>query len=272
MNLSSEFINLCHELIEPVIDIAHEAGVIIMDFYCTDLSISKKHDFTPVTEADLQAHRLICKRLESLTPNIPVLSEESSTITYATRQNWHRYWLVDPLDGTKEFINQNDGFTVNIALIENHLPILGVVQEPVSKTCYYAIWQQPAYKKMLSTPAIQIATRKTSLDKICIATSRYHNQAQAFINQFKNPEIVQLSSSKKICLIAEGKVDVYLRNGPTSEWDTAAAHCVLSRAGGSIMDSGLNSLQYNKKESLLNPSFLAVGDPDFDWTPYLTQL
>jgi 3'(2'), 5'-bisphosphate nucleotidase len=210
--------------------------------------------------------------LTQLTPHIPILSEESAKIPYSTRQNWQRYWLVDPLDGTKEFVKRNGEFTVNIALIENHQAILGVVYVPVSQICFFASKGHGAYKQSSEEEPERIKTKLTSPDSFTVAGSRSHGseQQQKFFAALGNEvEIIAIGSSLKLCLVAEGKVDIYPRFGPTSEWDTAAAHAIVVEAGGIVTDTQLLPLEYNNKESLLNPHFLIIGDTSFDWQVYL---
>jgi len=223
----------------------------------------------------MASHEIILTGLAELTPDIPVLSEESASIPYETRQSWDRYWLVDPLDGTREFVKRNGEFTVNIALIENHQPVLGVVHVPVSRLCYFCGQGKGAYKQETGKTANRIKTKTTSADNFIVAGSRSHGnerQHKFFAGLGEDVEVIAIGSSLKLCLVAEGKVDIYPRFGPTSEWDTAAAQAIVTAAGGIVTDTELKSLEYNSKESILNPHFLAVADPSFDWLPYLQDL
>ena len=250
--------------------IAEQAGEAILQIYNTEFAVERKQDKSPVTEADLAAHRVICKALDQLEYEYPVLSEESATIDYSTRKQWPTYWLVDPLDGTREFIKRNGEFTVNIALIHHHQPVLGVVYVPVTEVAYLGIDQQGAYK-FQEGQQDKITTRRLNLDNIAVAGSRSHgNQRQQdFIQRLGQAEILAVGSSLKFCLVAEGRVDIYPRFGPTSEWDTAAAQCVVEQAGGRVVTHQMESLSYNKKDSLLNPEFFAIGDDTHDWPQYL---
>ena len=219
----------------------------------------------------MAAHDTIVDGLGRLTPELPVLSEESAEIPFAERRQWQRYWLVDPLDGTREFIKRNDEFTVNIALVDGHESVLGVIYTPVSGLTYYAARGHGAYRRVGNNAATRIHTRKTRDAHITIAGSRSHrgDSLNAFLERIGDYDIISLGSSLKSGLVAEGKADIYPRLGPTSEWDTAAAHCIVDEAGGRITRTDLTPLRYNTKESLLNPEFLAVGDPDYDWRRFL---
>lgn len=264
------------QYIEQVIVIAKAAGDAIIQVYSTDFNVQQKDDSSPLTQADLAAHQVIVLALSKLTPDIPVLSEESDSISYETRSQWRQYWLIDPLDGTREFVKRNGEFTVNIALIVNQLPVLGVVYAPVTALLYYASAEQGAYKQLGTSPTQKIHTRVLNLKQSTVAGSRSHTneKMQQFLHHLQEaagvePELISMGSSLKICLVAEGRADVYPRLGLTSEWDTAAAHCILQEAGGDIVDMANQSLRYNTKDSLLNPSFFAKGDTEYDWAIYL---
>ncbi|WP_349701075.1 3'(2'),5'-bisphosphate nucleotidase CysQ [Beggiatoa leptomitoformis] len=260
-------------LLEAVNTIAKTAGEHIMTVYeKTDFNVVQKADKSPLTEADMAAHNVIVKGLQQLTPDIPVLSEESARIPFQEREKWQTYWLVDPLDGTREFIKRNGEFTVNIALIHKHHPMLGVVYVPVTKVLYYAIHQLGAYKQQDGQPPQRIFARRRA-DRLTVAGSRSHGDEhfQRFVKMLGEVDVLSIGSSLKSCLIAEGKVDVYPRFGPTSEWDTAAAQCIVEQAGGYLTDVYLQPLRYNTKESLLNPNFLVFGDASQAWSHYLAQ-
>lgn len=261
------------KLLMPVIDIAEDAGRRIMEVYAQDFSVASKYDRSPLTDADMAAHDAILAGLEILTPDVPVLSEESAAIPYAERAAWNRYWLVDPLDGTREFIKRNGEFTVNIALIENHQAVLGVVYVPVSGVCYFASKGGGAYKQEHGGDPAQIRVRPCGGGRVTVAGSQSHrNEAfDAFLTNLPDHEVICIGSSLKSCLVAEGKIDIYPRLGPTSEWDTAAAQCVVEEAGGRLTDTSLRPLRYNTKDSLLNPSFLAFGDIRHDWSKYVPE-
>lgn len=257
---------------DPLLTIARDAAARILEIYNTNFSIEHKDDHSPLTAADMAAHRTIISGLKQLTPDIPVLSEESSEISFDQRSLWPRYWLVDPLDGTREFIKRNGEFTVNIALIENHQPAIGVVHVPVTGICYYASREEGAYKVIPGETPKRITTRKTQPGRLAIAGSRSHGseQFQAFLEKIgPDAELITIGSSLKSCLVAEGIVDLYPRLGPTSEWDTAAAQCVVEQSGGIVTDLDFRPLRYNTKASVINPNFLVIGDPEFDWRSYL---
>lgn len=265
-----------HHYLESVIDIAKDAGKAIMEVYETDFDIENKSDDSPLTQADLAAHDLIVNALRRLTPEIPILSEESENIEAATRNAWQRYWLIDPLDGTREFIKRNGEFTVNIALIDHHTPILGVVYAPATNLLYFAAAGYGAFKQIKNSAAYSIHTRPFQLEKLIVAGSRSHSdhKLQQFlhnihVNTGAVPELIHMGSSLKICLVAQGSADVYPRLGPTSEWDTAAAHCVLKEAGGEILDEAGQPLRYNTKHSLLNPNFFATVQQSFNWSEFV---
>ncbi len=263
------------DLLPLVIEIAEEAAAKILKIYSEDIDVQTKDDESPLTLADLASHKVIVEGLSELTPEIPVMSEESADIPYELRKTWSTYWLVDPLDGTKEFIKRNGEFTVNIALIENHQPVLGVVQVPVTGVCYFAAAGLGAFKKEVDKPAQKIKSKSTTPASFIVAGSRSHGSElqQAFFAALgDNTEIVAIGSSLKFCLVAEGKVDIYPRFGLTSEWDTAAAHAIVLESGGFVSRTDLTPLQYNQKDSVLNPHFLVVADRDFDWNSYLKMV
>jgi 3'(2'), 5'-bisphosphate nucleotidase len=251
--------------------IAARAGEAILEVYGQDIEVVSKEDDSPLTRADLASHRIIRDALARLTPDIPLLSEESAAIGFETRSSWQRYWLVDPLDGTKEFINRNGEFTVNIALINRHEPVLGVVYVPVTGVTYTGIVGVGATRREVGQAAIPISVRIPCADPLVVVGSRSHaNPALAgHLEALGNHELVSMGSSLKFCLVAEGKADFYPRLGPTSEWDTAAAHAVVAAAGGRIVTLKGQPLQYNRKASYLNPEFLVISDPSRDWlTPF----
>ena len=258
-------------LLPRVVEIARAAAGAILQIYERDFEVEQKEDRSPLTEADLAAHRLIVSSLGELTPETPVLSEESAAIPFAERSGWQRYWLVDPLDGTKEFIKRNGEFTVNIALIEDHQPVLGVIVVPVSGQCYLAARGQGAFRQPAGGAAAAIHVRPLDLNHVIVAGSRSHAgpQLAGFLARLNSHELISMGSSLKICLVAEGRADVYPRLGLTSEWDTAAAHCIVEEAGGRLTDTAMQPLRYNTKDSLLNPFFFVSGDPEHDWSQYL---
>lgn len=266
-------------LISPLKDIIIEAGAAILELYYSDspIEVENKSDNSPVTKADHAAHIIIDKGLNALSTLYPVLSEEGSMASFEERGAWQRYWLVDPLDGTKEFINKNDEFTVNIALIDGAEAILGMVYVPVTDTLYYGAKNLGAWKEVKGVKQ-QIQVRPVGLGQdLTVVGSRRHGaealeaMLKTIESRFKSINLVSMGSSLKICALAEGTADWYPRLALTSEWDTAAAHAVLSAAGGKIMDANLAPLVYNQKESILNPFFHAVGDSHFDWSSLIDK-
>jgi 3'(2'), 5'-bisphosphate nucleotidase len=255
----------------PLLDIARDAGDRILAVYGTDFTVTTKADKSPVTEADLAAHEAIVAGLKRITPDIPVLSEESSKIPFAERRRWDSYWLVDPLDGTKEFINRNGDFTVNIALIQHGAPVVGVVYVPVERTAYYGSVGVGAFRRNANGVEQAIHVQDSSSDPVRVVASRSHRGEllDGYLAKLGAHEIVSRGSSLKFCLVAEGAADVYPRLGPTSEWDTGAGHAVLLAAGGQVVTVDGSPLTYNGKESLLNPHFIAYADPAINWRQFL---
>ncbi len=262
-----------NDYIKPLIRIAEKASAAILNIYHSDYSfeIEEKSDNSPLTKADIAAHNTIVSELTTLTPDIPVLSEEGSKIPFNERKKWDRYWLVDPLDGTREFIKRNGEFTVNIALIENHYPTLGIIYVPVLGVCYYASQNSGAFKLTADNKTIPIHTKKVDEDCVFIAGSRSHldRSLDDFLQRIGDHQLICMGSSLKSCLVAEGKIDIYPRLGPTSEWDTAAAQCIIEEAGGQLTTTDIQRMKYNTKDSLLNPHFLAFGDASIEWERYL---
>lgn len=263
------------ELLDEVTLIARAAGEAIMEVYRGHIEVERKEDNSPLTVADLAANHVIQSNLRKLSPDLPIISEESTSLDYSIRSTWRRYWLVDPLDGTREFIKRNDEFTVNIALIEEGRPVLGVVYAPALGLMYSASAETGAIKQQgTGAPAI-IRARSLDTAQPVVAGSRSHSnqKMELFLQHVANkvgpPKLLSLGSSLKICLVAEGGADVYPRLGPTSEWDTAAAQAVLECAGGSIVDLQGQPLRYNTKDSLLNPEFFACGIAPPAWHQYL---
>jgi len=259
------------KMLPAVVELAKQAGERILTIYEQDFSILKKKDETPVTEADMAAHAIIDDGLEEIADEYPVLSEESTSIPFEDRARWQTYWLVDPLDGTREFIKRNGEFTVNIALIDNHQPILGAIYAPVLRTSYYAAKGLGAYKQEHDQQPERIYVKKQAREKVIVAGSRSHQseELKRFLANLPDYELISMGSSLKSCLVAEGKADIYARLGPTSEWDTGAAHCIVEEAGGFLTETNMLTLAYNTKASLLNPHFFVFGDHQKDWAAYL---
>ena len=262
-------------LLPSIIEIARSAGQLILEIYeKKDYEEFTKSDDTPVTSADLAAHKLILKKLSELTPDIPVLSEEDADISLEQRSQWDRYWLVDPLDGTQEFIARSGDFATIIALIEHNKPVMGVVYAPVSGVSYYAYSGKGAWKIPDLNDNIKIKTHRHELpnQSIAMAISRRQdiNRITNRMSSAWNYDLVPLGSAAlKACLVAEGAVDCYLRIGPTGEWDTAATQCIVEEAGGRILSTQLEPLSYNERDTLENPNFIVLGDADLPWAEIL---
>jgi len=254
-------------LIHDLMAISRRAGAAIMSIYGQKFEVAHKQDASPLTQADLASHCLIRDALQRLTPDIPLLSEESAAQDFASRAGWSEYWLVDPLDGTKEFINHNGEFTVNIALVRDHEPVLGVVHVPVSGVTYWGLAGTGAMRVEANGHATAISVRQPCPLKVVVVGSRSHvnPKLEKHLAALGSYELVSMGSSLKFCLVAEGKADFYPRLGPTSEWDTAAAHAIVTAAGGKVITLDGQPLRYNCKDSLLNPEFLVIADPDRDW-------
>lgn len=260
-------------LLAAVLDIARQAGQAIMRVYASEFVVEHKSDDSPLTLADREAHRIISSGLQSLTPHIPVLSEESPPTHHdaATRRQWPTLWLVDPLDGTREFVKRNGEFTVNIALIHAHRPILGVVTVPAADVAYTGAGQLGAQRIAGRQPAQAIRVRQPHPAVPVIVGSRSHRGAslEALLTRIGEHELCAVGSSLKFCRIAEGNADFYPRLGPTSEWDTAAGQAVVEAAGGQVLNLQGEPLTYNRRDTLLNPDFMAIGDPHFVWRPLI---
>lgn len=241
-------------MIEQICQLARDAGAAIMEVYSGEkpLDVTRKQDDSPVTAADMAAHRVIAAGLLALSPEIPLLSEEDPQ-GWEERRNWTRYWLVDPLDGTKEFINGNGDFTVNIALIEDGKPVMGVVYVPVTGVMYYAM-KNTAWKEEGGVcKQIQVLDARPPL--VVVSRSHADQELKDYLSQLGEHQTVAVGSSLKFCLVAEGAAQLYPRFGPTSIWDTAAGHAVAMAAGAQVHDWQGKPLTYTPKESFLNPGF-----------------
>jgi 3'(2'), 5'-bisphosphate nucleotidase len=254
-------------LLAEIVALARRAGEAILTVYGQQFEVTNKADQSPLTLADTKSHEVIVNGLKALTPDIPVLSEEASDIPYSERSRWRRYWLVDPLDGTKEFVSRNGEFTVNIALIDGHDPVLGVVHVPVSDTTYTGARGAGATRQTGREAPVPIHTTVPAPTPLRIVGSRSHRDAvlDRHLPSLEPYQLVAVGSSIKFCLVAEGSADFYPRFGPTSEWDTAAAQAVVEAAGGRVIQTDGQRLRYNAKAELLNPHFLVSGDPQRDW-------
>lgn len=260
--------NEISQMTTAVVEIARRAGAEIMTIYDSDFDIETKADDSPLTAADRASHELILGALHELTPDIPAWSEESATIDFATRSGWGQFWLIDPLDGTKEFIKRNGEFTVNIALIRDHEPVLGVVHVPATRRDYFGAAGNGAFVIDDGGTAERIAVSRTAESPIRVVGSRSHRgrSLETYLERLGPHVMVPMGSSLKLCLVAAGAADVYPRLGPTSEWDTAAAQAVVEAAGGQVVDLQGRRLLYNTKKEVLNPHFIVFGDRSRDWT------
>ncbi|WP_158972727.1 3'(2'),5'-bisphosphate nucleotidase CysQ [Paraglaciecola sp. L3A3] len=251
---------------------AIKAGKVVLDIYNSgDFTSYQKDDDSPVTTADYKANEIIMDILLKETPHIPIMSEETESGPLSERKHWQRYWLLDPIDGTQEFIARSGDFAVNIALIENNVPVLGIIYWPAGDTLYYAqkdygaFKESPAESKQINVRAFDDAEK----DVIMIAISRRQAREKVMncMSAERTYQSVPLGScSLKACFIAEGKADVFLRFGVTGEWDTGASQCIVTEAGGSILAHDFSPLSYNKREELTNPDFIVMGDQHVDWT------
>jgi len=258
-------------MLQQLVTIAQQAGDAIMAVYSTDFSVETKSDDSPLTRADQAAHELIVAELKKLAPEIPILSEEDTDIAGRSAWGSGRYWLVDPLDGTKEFIKRNGEFTVNIALIEQGSAVLGVVHAPALGVTYAASAHDGAFKLVAGSEAdwqrIQVAHHASETAwRVVGSRSHADNSLTEFVSRLGECELVSMGSSLKLCLVAEGAADIYPRLGPTSLWDTAAAQCVVEAAGGKVIQLNGQALSYANTEQLLNPFFLAHGISDFNYS------
>jgi len=270
--------HLSNELREDVITLARDAAAAILGIYDSEFAVEHKDDDSPLTAADLAAHRIIMEGLARLTPDIPVLSEESAhEISTEQRRQWPRLWVVDPLDGTREFVKRNGEFTVNIALVVDGVAVFGIVQAPVTGT----LWHGGATLGSFRRDAMAVDQRGDAVMRVRapagapwrVAASRSHRdtRTQAFMARMGSVEPIGLGSSLKFCMLAEGGMDVYPRFGPTNEWDTAAGQCVLEGAGGAVLDPKGRPLRYNQRDTVLNGDFIALGDVSAPWREWLQE-
>ena len=255
---------------EAVLQLAREAGAAIMQVYARDFDVSRKDDHSPLTEADMASHHLISAGLGRLAPQWPLLSEESAAIDWEVRRHWQRYWLVDPLDGTREFIKKNGEFTVNIALVDEGVPVFGAIFVPALDEMFWAARGIGAFQRD-GEGDVPLAARQPATTPLRVAASRSHRDpaSAAAIERMGEVEPLGMGSSLKFCRMAQARMDVYPRFAPTSEWDTAAGQCILEAAGGCVITLDGAALTYNSKPSLLNPHFLALGDPALPWRDWL---
>jgi 3'(2'), 5'-bisphosphate nucleotidase len=255
-------------LLPGVLDAVAAASTAILEVYASAHDVEYKADDSPLTRADRAAHDILARRLAGLAPEIPLLSEEGeASHARAVRGGWRELWLVDPLDGTREFISRNGEFTVNVALVRDHRPVLGVVAAPALGLTFYAAEGIGAFRRHDGAAAEPIRTRPAA-DPLVIVGSRSHrgDSLDAVLARIGPHELRPMGSALKFCLVAEGSADFYPRLGPTSEWDTAAAQAVLEAAGGAVTTPDGAPLRYNERETLLNPHFIAFGDATRRWS------
>jgi 3'(2'), 5'-bisphosphate nucleotidase len=259
-------------LVDAVRELAIEAGRRIMPFYRGHAAIRVKQDASPLTEADLAAHHFLVESLPAIVPGAPVISEESTPETHFSAFNLDRFWLVDPLDGTKEFLKATGEFTVNIALIEKGRPVLGVVHAPALDVTYFASVAGGAWRGLANGKPSRLATRRADITRLAVVASKDHAgpMVKDLLDRLSSPALRSMGSSLKFCLVAEGSADLYLRDVPTMEWDTAAAQCVVESAGGSVCMLEGQTLRYGKA-GLKNPSLMTVGDREFPWQQFTCE-
>jgi 3'(2'), 5'-bisphosphate nucleotidase len=249
--------------INQILNIAEKAGKATLEIYGREFTIEEKEDRSPVTEADERSNEIIIEALSKLHPDIPFISEETKQIPFTERKDWKYFWLIDPLDGTKEFIKKNGEFTINIALIEDHTPVLGVIYVPVKDIFYFAQRGKGSFKIEKGSADQPIkASVSTNKEKLIVVGSRSHggDALNAYMEErkkeYKNVELISSGSSLKFCLVAEGKADIYPRTGPTYEWDTAAGHAVVLESGKSVYDFETDKPLVYNKENILNGWFI----------------
>ncbi|EMP55962.1 3'(2'), 5'-bisphosphate nucleotidase [Marinobacter santoriniensis NKSG1] len=246
-------------ILPDVIKVADAASEKVLHIYESNFKVEYKEDQSPITAADIASHEVIVQGLRSISRDIPILSEEGKSIPWEERRHWHRFWLIDPIDGTKDFTQRTGEFTVNIALIENGEPVMGVVTAPALKEAYWGVVGEGAYKRDRTGKVHRVRVAEPKEAKRVVASKNHLNEeTRQFIDTLGDHELVQAGSSLKFCRIAEGHADIYPRLGPTCEWDTAAAHAVLLAAGGRIETLEGEPLKYGK-ENVLNPFFVAAG-------------
>ena len=258
-------------LLEPLRALAADAGRQILAIYGSDFAVDTKPDHSPVTAADRLAHIAISTGLQRLTPGIPVWSEESGEIAFGVRAGWREFWLVDPLDGTREFIKRNGEFTVNIALVRDHEPVLGIVHVPLREEDYFGVRGHGAFRSRGGAVPQAVTVSRSAADPIRVAGSRSHagTSLETFLKRLGPHQLITLGSSLKFCLVAAGEADVYPRLGPTWEWDTAAGQAVVESAGGQVVGVDGRPLRYNTRADARNPWFLAFGDASRNWRSYV---
>jgi len=255
-------------LLPQVLDAVAAAGTAILEVYAAPHDVEYKADDSPITRADRAAHEILARRLAAITPDVPMLSEEHEAgHARAVRGGWHEFWLVDPLDGTKEFIGRNGEFTVNVALVRDHCPVLGVVAAPALGLTYYAAQGVGAFRREDGGAAEPIHVRPAAAPLVVVGSRSHRGDSlDGLLARLGPHELRPMGSALKICVVAEGGADFYPRLGPTSEWDTAAAQAVVEVAGGAVTTLDGAPLRYNERDTLLNPHFMAYGDRSRRWS------
>ncbi|KAE9533387.1 3'(2'),5'-bisphosphate nucleotidase CysQ [Ursidibacter arcticus] len=259
---------LTPQLLDAVLDIAHRAGEHLKAFYAKSVEIKIKADHTPVTEADLFISQFVIEQLQQLTPHIPIISEENCNIPLEERVQWQEYWLIDPLDGTQQFIDRTDQFSVVIALVQQNRPVLGVIHAPILHKTYYAMANYGAYlneHNQLTRLRLCKKLAQSHRLRITVGTSNSEKIRQMVKPAYQIDFIQYGSSSLKAGLVAEGKADCYIRLGDTGEWDTAAAEVLLAELGGKIVDLQFVPLSYNQRQHFINPYFIVIGEGEYNW-------
>jgi len=265
--------HLDRDFLDQIKNVAEAAGRATLPIYRSEFEVQTKDDDSPLTQADLAAHAIIRDGLAEIDEDVEQLSEEGADIEFATRYDWDEYWLIDPLDGTREFVNGNDEFTINIALVQDNRPSLGVVYAPALERCWFAAETVGAFEQRGDQAPQPISTAAADLDRPRVLVSRSHRTEAIddVLARLGDYEPVSIGSSLKFCLIASGEADFYPRLGPTSEWDTAAGQALVSIAGGRVTNTSGQEMEYNLTESLLNGAFIAYGDRNHDWLQYLAS-
>ncbi len=249
-------------LIPKLIRMTTKVGDMIMSLYENELNIKIKSNKTPFTIADRNAHKIIVKTLSKLTPNTPIISEESEIIEFSERSKWYEYWIIDPLDGTRDFLKQTDEFCICIAYIKKHKPIFGMIYAPPRKTHYYTTDANKVFKQQKNIiQPLNVHPNHNPLRIVIGHWSSHNKQLKDHLNKYSTYKLSQLGSALKFCAIAEGKYDYYPKFGPCSEWDTAAGVCILQNAGGSVVNQNEKPLSYNTKNDLTSPIFFASNKP-----------
>lgn len=258
--------SLSPQLLEKMLEIAFQAGEHLTQFYARSVEVQIKADKTPVTEADLFISRFLTEKLQALTPNIPVLSEENCKIPLVERAGWQEYWIIDPLDGTQQFIDRTDHFSIVIGLVQQNRPVLGVIHAPILQKTYFAMQGNGAFLRENGEISRLNCKKSPENDRLRVTIGTSHSEAICQAAKPREVDFIQYgSSSLKAGLVAEGKADCYIRLGDTGEWDTAVAEVLLNEIGGQVFDLNFQPLTYNCRESFVNPHFMMVGDRGRDW-------